>query len=57
MRFGLFGGARTEMGDQAGDSQIYGDYIDYICESRGARLSQHLLVEHHFTVRRRSPRR
>ena len=33
MRFGLFGGARTEMGDQASDSRIYTDYIDYICEA------------------------
>ena len=33
MRFGLFGGARTEIGEQASDSQIYTDYIDYICEA------------------------
>jgi hypothetical protein len=33
MRFGLFGGARTEIGEQASDSQIYSDYVDYICEA------------------------
>src|SRR5947208_3015449 len=33
MRFGLFGGARTEIGEQASDSRIYADYIDYICEA------------------------
>jgi len=27
MRFGLFGGARTEIGEQASDSRIYTDYI------------------------------
>ncbi len=42
MRFGLFGGARTEIGEQASDSQIYTDYFDYICEAEA-------LVEHHFT--------
>ena len=49
MRFGLFGGARTEMGDQAGDSQIYGDYIDYICEAEELGYHSVFLVEHHFT--------
>src|SRR5207248_2234159 len=33
MRFGLFGGARTDPGEQASDSRIYTDYIDYICEA------------------------
>ena len=33
MRFGLFGGARTDPGEQASDSRIYSDYIDYICEA------------------------
>jgi len=49
MRFGLFGGARTELGDQAGDSQIYGDYIDYICEAEELGYHSVFLVEHHFT--------
>ena len=49
MKFGLFGGARTEMGDQAGDSQIYGDYIDYICEAEALGYHSVFLVEHHFT--------
>lgn len=49
MRFGLFGGARTEIGDQAGDSQIYTDYVDYICEAEALGFHSVFLVEHHFT--------
>ncbi len=33
MRFGLFGWARTEIGEQASDSQIYTDYVNYIGEA------------------------
>src|SRR5213596_2362272 len=49
MRFGLFGGARTDPGEQAADSQIYGDYIDYICEAEELGFHSVFLVEHHFT--------
>lgn len=49
MRFGLFGGARTEIGEQASDSQIYTDYIDYICEAEALGFHSVFLVEHHFT--------
>jgi alkanesulfonate monooxygenase SsuD/methylene tetrahydromethanopterin reductase-like flavin-dependent oxidoreductase (luciferase family) len=49
MRFGLFGGARTEIGEQASDSRIYTDYIDYICEAEDLGLHSVFLVEHHFT--------
>ncbi|HEY3910907.1 MAG TPA: LLM class flavin-dependent oxidoreductase [Stellaceae bacterium] len=49
MRFGLFGGARTEIGEQAADSQIYTDYIDYICEAEQLGFHSVFLVEHHFT--------
>ena len=49
MRFGLFGGARTEMGEQADDSRIYTDYIDYICEAEALGFHSVFLVEHHFT--------
>jgi alkanesulfonate monooxygenase SsuD/methylene tetrahydromethanopterin reductase-like flavin-dependent oxidoreductase (luciferase family) len=49
MRFGLFGGARTEMGEQASDSQIYTDYVDYICEAEALGFHSVFLVEHHFT--------
>ncbi len=49
MRFGLFGGARTEMGEQASDSRIYTDYIDYICEAEALGFHSVFLVEHHFT--------
>ena len=33
MRFGLFGGARTSMGDQPSDSQQLHDFIDYVVEA------------------------
>ena len=49
MRFGLFGGARTEMGEQASDSRIYTDYVDYICEAEALGFHSVFLVEHHFT--------
>ena len=49
MKFGLFGGARTEMGEQASDSRIYTDYVDYICEAEQLGYHSVFLVEHHFT--------
>src|SRR5438552_390998 len=49
MRFGLFGGARTEIGEQASDSRIYTDYIDYICDAEALGFHSLFLVEHHFT--------
>src|SRR5439155_887127 len=49
MRFGLFGGARTDPGEQADDSRIYTDYIDYICEAEALGFHSVFLVEHHFT--------
>jgi alkanesulfonate monooxygenase SsuD/methylene tetrahydromethanopterin reductase-like flavin-dependent oxidoreductase (luciferase family) len=49
MKFGLFGGARTEMGEQVGDSRIYSDYVDYICEAEALGFHSVFLVEHHFT--------
>jgi alkanesulfonate monooxygenase SsuD/methylene tetrahydromethanopterin reductase-like flavin-dependent oxidoreductase (luciferase family) len=49
MKFGLFGGARTEIGAQVSDSRIYTDYIDYICEAEALGYHSVFLVEHHFT--------
>jgi alkanesulfonate monooxygenase SsuD/methylene tetrahydromethanopterin reductase-like flavin-dependent oxidoreductase (luciferase family) len=49
MKFGLFGGARTDPGEQASDSRIYTDYIDYICEAEALGFHSIFLVEHHFT--------
>src|SRR6266849_2621269 len=49
MRFGLFGGARTELGNQVSDSRIYSDYVDYICEAEALGFHSVFLVEHHFT--------
>src|SRR5947199_35116 len=49
MRFGLFGGARTERGDQVIDSRIYSDYVNYICEAEALGFHSVFLVEHHFT--------
>src|SRR3984893_9226428 len=44
MKFGLFGGARTDAGEQASDSRIYTDYIDYICEAEQLGFHSVLLV-------------
>ncbi|HXC30802.1 MAG TPA: LLM class flavin-dependent oxidoreductase [Stellaceae bacterium] len=49
MKFGLFGGARTDPGEQASDSRIYTDDIDYICEAEQLGFHSVFLVEHHFT--------
>ena len=49
MRFGLFGGARTEIGDQVSDSHNYTEYVDYICEAEALGFHSVFLVEHHFT--------
>ncbi|HEX6440986.1 MAG TPA: LLM class flavin-dependent oxidoreductase [Stellaceae bacterium] len=49
MRFGLFGGARTDPGEQASDSRIYSGYIDYIREAEDLGFHSVFLVEHHFT--------
>lgn len=49
MRFGLFGGARTVMDGTASDSQMYTDYIDYVCEAERLGFHSLFLVEHHFT--------
>jgi alkanesulfonate monooxygenase SsuD/methylene tetrahydromethanopterin reductase-like flavin-dependent oxidoreductase (luciferase family) len=37
------------MGEQASDSQIYTDYVDYICEAEALGFHSIFLVEHHFT--------
>lgn len=49
MRFGLFGGARTVADGSASDSQMYTDYIDYVCEAEKLGFHSLFLVEHHFT--------
>lgn len=49
MRFGLFGGARTSMGDQPSDSQQLHDFIDYVVEAEELGFESVFLVEHHFT--------
>ena len=49
MRFGLFGGARTEIDDQVSDSHNYTEYVDYICEAEALGFHSVFLVEHHFT--------
>lgn len=49
MRFGLFGGATAAQGPGVTDSQIYGDFIDYVCEAEELGYHSVFLVEHHFT--------
>lgn len=49
MRFGLFGGARTVLDGRTSDSQMYTDYIDYVCEAESLGFHGLFLVEHHFT--------
>jgi alkanesulfonate monooxygenase SsuD/methylene tetrahydromethanopterin reductase-like flavin-dependent oxidoreductase (luciferase family) len=49
MKFGLFGGARAKRGGPSGDSQGYGEFIDYIAEAERLGFRSIFLVEHHFT--------
>ena len=49
MKFGLFGGARAKRGGPSGDSQGYGEFIDYIGEAERLGYRSIFLVEHHFT--------
>ena len=48
MRFGLFGGASAKAAVTS-DSQIYGEFIDYIVEAEELGFESVFLVEHHFT--------
>jgi alkanesulfonate monooxygenase SsuD/methylene tetrahydromethanopterin reductase-like flavin-dependent oxidoreductase (luciferase family) len=49
MRFGLFGGARTSIGDQPSDSQQLHEFVDYVVEAEELGFESVFLVEHHFT--------
>jgi alkanesulfonate monooxygenase SsuD/methylene tetrahydromethanopterin reductase-like flavin-dependent oxidoreductase (luciferase family) len=49
MRFGLFGGARTSIGDQPSDSQQLYEFVDYVAEAEELGFESVFLVEHHFT--------
>jgi alkanesulfonate monooxygenase SsuD/methylene tetrahydromethanopterin reductase-like flavin-dependent oxidoreductase (luciferase family) len=49
MRFGLFGGANALKSDTVSDSQIYTDFVDYVCEAEALGFHSVFLVEHHFT--------
>jgi alkanesulfonate monooxygenase SsuD/methylene tetrahydromethanopterin reductase-like flavin-dependent oxidoreductase (luciferase family) len=49
MKFGLFGGANALQSDSVSDSQIYTDFIDYVCEAESLGFESTFLVEHHFT--------
>jgi len=49
MRFGLFGGARTSLGQQPSDSQQLYEFVDYVLEAEALGFESVFLVEHHFT--------
>ncbi len=49
MLFGLFGGATAKPNSETSDSQLYGDFIDYVCEAEALGFHSVFLVEHHFT--------
>ena len=49
MLFGLFGGATAKPSSETSDSQLYGDFIDYVCEAEALGFHSIFLVEHHFT--------
>jgi alkanesulfonate monooxygenase SsuD/methylene tetrahydromethanopterin reductase-like flavin-dependent oxidoreductase (luciferase family) len=49
MLFGLFGGATAKPSSDTSDSQLYGEFIDYVCEAEALGFRSIFLVEHHFT--------
>ena len=49
MQFGLFGGARTGRGAEAGDSRGYESFIDYVTEADRLGFRHMFIVEHHAT--------
>ena len=49
MLFGLFGGATAKPSEDATDSQLYGEFVDYVCEAEQLGFHSVFLVEHHFT--------
>jgi alkanesulfonate monooxygenase SsuD/methylene tetrahydromethanopterin reductase-like flavin-dependent oxidoreductase (luciferase family) len=49
MRFGLFGGARTSLGEHPSDSQQLYEFVDYVTEAEELGFESVFLVEHHFT--------
>src|SRR5260370_34829968 len=49
MRFGLFGGAAAKQTDETSDNQLYGEFVDYVCEAEQLGFHSVFLVEHHFT--------
>lgn len=49
MRFGLFGGAHRGLAGTSGDSQTYGQFLDYVAEAEQLGFDSVFLVEHHFT--------
>ena len=49
MLFGLFGGATAKSSEGATDSQLYGEFVDYVCEAEQLGFHSVFLVEHHFT--------
>jgi alkanesulfonate monooxygenase SsuD/methylene tetrahydromethanopterin reductase-like flavin-dependent oxidoreductase (luciferase family) len=48
MRFGLFGGARTSLGEHPSDSQQLYEFVDYVTEAEELGFESVFLVEHHF---------
>ena len=51
MKFGLFGGARSQGGGPAGDSLGYRAWIDYVHAAERLGFHSVFAVEHHFTGR------
>src|SRR6202158_6240090 len=49
MQFGLFACARAKRGAPSGDSQGYGDFVDYVVGAEKLGFASVFLVEHHFT--------
>jgi alkanesulfonate monooxygenase SsuD/methylene tetrahydromethanopterin reductase-like flavin-dependent oxidoreductase (luciferase family) len=49
MKFGIFGGATAKSDIGVSDSQLYEEFIDYVCEAEDLGFHSVFLVEHHFT--------
>lgn len=49
MKFGIFGGATAKSDTGISDSQLYEDFIAYVCEAEDLGFHSVFVVEHHFT--------
>lgn len=49
MQFGIFGGAAARLVNITTEQQLYGEFIDYVCEAEELGFKSFFIAEHHFS--------